>query len=133
MLIVLIYFSQFHYCYYIENTRLVLNIVQVYPARLRKSKITRPSILFILPFQWLKQNFYIFIFKTDYFPYFEIINTLGYLAILFRRYGSFFQVASNTQMYSSKPLLQSEKLNTIKIWSLIQFFFLYFFNSFIII
>ena len=26
---------------YIENTRLVLNIAQVYPARLRKSKITR--------------------------------------------------------------------------------------------
>jgi len=25
----------------IENTRLVLNIVQVYPERLRKSKITR--------------------------------------------------------------------------------------------
>jgi len=25
----------------IENTRLVLNIAQVYPARLRKSKITR--------------------------------------------------------------------------------------------
>jgi len=26
---------------YIENTRLVLNIAQVYPARLRKSKLTR--------------------------------------------------------------------------------------------
>jgi len=26
---------------YIENTRLVLNIAQVYPARLRKSKTTR--------------------------------------------------------------------------------------------
>ena len=26
---------------YIENTRLVLNIAQVYPARLRKSQITR--------------------------------------------------------------------------------------------
>ena len=26
---------------YIENTRLVLNIAQVYPASLRKSKITR--------------------------------------------------------------------------------------------
>ena len=31
-----------------------------------------------------------FIFKPDYIPYFEITNTLGYLAILFRRYGSFF-------------------------------------------
>ena len=41
-------------------------------------------------------DFYIFIFKTD-FPYFEIPNTLGYLAILFRRYESFFQVASNSQ------------------------------------
>jgi len=41
-------------------------------------------------------DLYIFIFKTDYFPYIEITNTLGYIAILFRRYGSFFQVASNT-------------------------------------
>ena len=37
-----------------------------------------------------------FDFFTDDFPYFEITNTLGYLAILFRRYGSFFQVASNS-------------------------------------
>jgi len=36
----------------------------------------------------------IFILKTDYFPYFEY-KMLGYLAILFRRYGSLFQVASN--------------------------------------
>jgi len=45
--------------------------------------------------------FYIFIFKTDYFPYFEITNTLGYLAILFRRYGSLFQVASTPQKTAS--------------------------------
>jgi len=43
-----------------------------------------------------REIFTFFIFKTDYFPYFEITNTLGFLAILFRRYGSFFQVASNT-------------------------------------
>jgi len=52
----------------IENTRLVFIIAQVYPARLRKSEIKNHSILFILPFQWLQQMFYIFIFKTDYFP-----------------------------------------------------------------
>jgi len=31
----------------------------------------------------VKADFWHFIFKTDYFPYFEITNTLGYFAILF--------------------------------------------------
>jgi len=44
----------------------------------------------------IKADFLHFVFKTDYFPYFVITNTLGYLAILFRRYESCFQVASNS-------------------------------------
>jgi len=42
-------------------------------------------------------RFFTFLYlKRIIFPYMEITNTLGYLAILFRRYGSFFQVTSNT-------------------------------------
>ena len=37
--------------------------------------------------------------------YFEITNTVGNISILFHRFGSFFQVASN----SPQKLLQSEK------------------------
>jgi len=64
------------------------------------------------------QIFDIFIFKPI-IPYFEITNTLGYLAILVRRHQCFFQVASE-----SKPLFQSEKRNIIEIWSPIQLLFL---------
>ena len=87
--------------WHIENTRLALNIAQVYSARLRKSKIKRLDI---------------FIFKTDFFPFFEISNSLVYFVISLRRYGSnkWHQIGLKTQ---------SEKGNEIKIWSSIQLFF----------
>ena len=44
----------------------------------------------------VKAMFYNFVLKPDYFPYFKIKIMLGYLAILFRCYGSFFQVTSNS-------------------------------------
>jgi len=101
----------------------VLNIAQVYPARLRKSildfraeqyKLELYSTLILVfylsyHFNGYSRFFYIFIFKTDYFPYFEITNTLGYLAILFRRYGSFFQVASNSLLLKTTALNRKTK------------------------
>ena len=80
---------------------------------------TNPNILFILPFRWLKQICYIFIFKTDNCSYFEITNTLGYLALLFRRCGSFFRVSS---ICSQNQWFNQRKRNIIEIWSQFNYF-----------
>ena len=43
----------------------------------------------------IKAIFWFIILKSDYFSFFNKTNSLGFLAISFRRYGSFFQKASN--------------------------------------
>jgi len=83
---------------------------------------TNPSILFILPFQWLKQIF----------GHFDILKRVFYVLWhnLYIGLSCFCFVAMEASFklhqIVPKPLLQSEKLNIIEILSPIQFFFLYF-------
>jgi len=43
----------------------------------------------------VKADFDSFRFETEYFPNLNISNSLVYLTIWFRRYGSYFQMTSN--------------------------------------
>ena len=61
------------------------------------------------------------IIKTDYFSYFKITYTLGYLVILFCRYGSFFEVASNS--LQNHCFNQKKPRNKSEVWFPIQLFF----------